>query len=143
MLNPFHLLVIDDQLSELLLLSEVLEGRPDVRVTLITSVTDLLRTMPSGDLPHLILLDLHLGADSGLDTLRTLKAHPVTRRVPVVIFSGSDNPADVGAAYDEHAAGFLVKPLLFTDLTATVEHLIDFWRGTRTPDHSPPGHQPA
>jgi len=140
MSNPFHLLVIDDQLSELLLLGEVLEGCPDVRVNLLTSVTDeFLSTWPDA-LPHLILLDLHLGADSGLDTLRTLKAHPLTLHVPVVIFSGSDHPADVAAAYEAHAAGFLVKPLLLTELTATVDHLIDFWRGTRTADHSPPRH---
>ena len=37
----------------------------------------------------LILLDIHMPETSGLDTLKVLKADPVTQKIPVVVMSSS------------------------------------------------------
>ncbi len=42
--------------------------------------------------PNLILLDYGLPDMPGPDVLRQLRADPVTRRVPVVVFSASQSP---------------------------------------------------
>lgn len=39
------------------------------------------------DEPELILLDLLLGNESGLDVLRDLKANPKTKSIPVIVFT--------------------------------------------------------
>lgn len=131
--DPFHLLVIDDQTSDLLLIEDTLQAdHPDVHLTLVQSGTDAWTHCRRGRCPDLILLDLHLPGQSGLDLLRDLKTDPATRRIPVVIYSTSAAPTDIKAAYAAHAAGFLTKPFQYTELQRVLTHLLDFWRGART-----------
>lgn len=50
--------------------------------------------------PRLILLDLHMPVMDGLETLWRIRQDERTRRLPVVVFSGTAFPEDVMAAYD-------------------------------------------
>jgi CheY-like chemotaxis protein len=43
--------------------------------------------MAEMDEPELILLDLLLGNESGLDVLKNLKANPKTKNIPVIVFT--------------------------------------------------------
>lgn len=60
--------------------------------------------------PKLILLDLHLAGIGGLEVLQQLKVRERTRPIPVVVFSGSDSPADMAASYRFGANGYVAKP---------------------------------
>jgi two-component system nitrate/nitrite response regulator NarL len=57
--------------------------------------------------PDLILLDLNLKGESGIDVLRALKDDDPARRV--VLLTVSDNPEDVMAAVRAGADGYLLK----------------------------------
>jgi CheY-like chemotaxis protein len=73
--------------------------------------------VPAGsEWPALLLLDLRLPTGSGFDVLRTLKAHPVWRRLPVVVLSGSGRGEDIDACYRLGANAYIVKPLDFQQL---------------------------
>ncbi|GGS11512.1 response regulator [Deinococcus sedimenti] len=125
---PFHLLVIDDQASDLLLIQDTLDiDHPEVQLTLARDGREALAACEFGRCPDLILLDFHLTGQSGLDVLRALKRQVVTRRIPVVMFSASAAPADIDAAYAADAADYHVKPLLLTDLLVLLNRLIDTW----------------
>jgi CheY-like chemotaxis protein len=69
-----------------------------------------------GEPPDLILLDTNLPGLSGVDVLRSFKADPRLREVPVVVLSGSDSDEDVRAAQDLGAHSYLIKPLRARDL---------------------------
>lgn len=58
-------------------------------------------------MPDLVLLDLNLGARSGLEVLAELRRRQLG--VPVLVVSMSDQPRDVAAAMDLGAAGYLRK----------------------------------
>jgi CheY-like chemotaxis protein len=51
---------------------------------------DALRLIDAGHLPDVILLDLVLPRMSGRDVQRQLMSHPHTRRIPIVIVTGTD-----------------------------------------------------
>jgi len=61
--------------------------------------------------PDLILLDLDLPDMSGTEVLRRLRADPMTRRIPVVMFSAACDPVARMQALQAGADDFLTKPI--------------------------------
>jgi len=61
--------------------------------------------------PDLILLDLMLPDMSGIEVLSRLRADPVTRRIPVIMFSAGQDGAARMAALQAGADDFLTKPI--------------------------------
>jgi DNA-binding response OmpR family regulator len=58
--------------------------------------------------PRVILLDLSLGPEDGLQILPKLRAHPALSNVPVVVFSVHDSRRP--EALKQKVSGFLRKP---------------------------------
>jgi len=78
-------------------------------------------------LPDLILLDWNLPRVTGSEVLRRLKQDRLLRRIPILVFSTSEEDADVHAAYDNHANGYITKPGTSEALAAIVETIERFW----------------
>ena len=76
--------------------------------------------------PDLILLDLGLPDLPGEEVLRRLKAQPETARIPVVVVSGQSDAATIVAGNGTRAvAAILRKPVLFAELCAVVNAVLD------------------
>jgi CheY-like chemotaxis protein len=60
--------------------------------------------------PCLLLLDLNLPRQSGLEVLQWARAQPGLRELPIVILTSSSQDRDIGSAYALGANGYLVKP---------------------------------
>ena len=71
-------------------------------------------------LPDLILLDLTLGPDRGLELLRELKDDPRTRSLPVIIVSSSHAPEAKVAAFDLGAVDYITKPFELIELRVRI-----------------------
>lgn len=80
-----------------------------------------------GDEPALILLDLKLRGERGVDVLTRLKQDARYAHIPIVILTSSDDVADIRACYQAGANGYVVKPGQFQDLVALVLHTWKFW----------------
>ena len=83
--------------------------------------------------PLLILLDLKLPRIDGLEVLSQLKAHAVSRMLPVVVLTTSEEDKDIEAAYSMGANSYIVKPVdfvKFVDVAAQVEM---YWCLLNTP----------
>ena len=76
------------------------------------------------ELPDLILLDLNLPDMSGIDVLRQLKANPLSRRIPVVMFSSEHDPVQRLAALRAGAEDFLSRPIDDQTLLARLRGLL-------------------
>ncbi|MFN3322733.1 MAG: response regulator [Bryobacteraceae bacterium] len=74
--------------------------------------------------PDLIFLDWNLPGKHGSEVLDVIKESPVLRRIPVVVVSGIDAPAEIARAYKSYANCFIVKGL---DLTGPVRTAASFW----------------
>ena len=81
----------------------------------------------SGDFPQFIILDLNLSKKSGFEVLQFVKRDEMLKRIPVVVLSSSQNPADIAKAYDLHANCYLTKPANFEAFIAVVKALEYFW----------------
>lgn len=77
--------------------------------------------------PKLILLDLKLPKIDGLEVLSRLKANPVTRSIPVVILSSSNEARDVVRGYELGVNSYIRKPVDFSKFKETVRQLALYW----------------
>lgn len=77
--------------------------------------------------PDLICLDLHLPRKSGLQVLAELKSDPKLRLTPVIVMSGSHDPAEIREAYELHANCFVRKPDDLDQLIRFVQVCFQFW----------------
>jgi DNA-binding response OmpR family regulator len=74
------------------------------------------------DRPNLVLLDIGLGPEDGLDLLPTLRAEPALEGVPILVFSVHDSRKE--EALVRGADGFVQKPFSPSALRrAIAEHL--------------------
>ena len=78
-------------------------------------------------LPDLILLDINMPGLSGFDVLARLKADPRLARVPVVMLTSSELPADVARAYELGASGYISKPSYLHDVRAVLGNTLLYW----------------
>ena len=79
------------------------------------------------ELPGLILLDLKMPRLNGLAVLRTLKSNPLTRRIPVVMLTSSQEPRDVAESYELGANAYLVKSMEFDLFLEKLNATRHFW----------------
>ena len=77
--------------------------------------------------PSVILLDLKLPKLDGFQILARIRAHSVTRLVPVVVLSSSDVREDIVRAYELGASAYVQKPVEFTRYVEVVAALGKFW----------------
>jgi len=82
-------------------------------------------------LPDVILLDLKLPRFSGFDFLEWLqqKSPGSLRVIPVVVLSGTDDPAAVKRAYALGANLYLVKPSRWEELGEMLQSINRLWTG--------------
>lgn len=60
--------------------------------------------------PSIIVLDRVMPGMDGLDTLRMLKAKPVTHKIPVIILTSRNQPGDMADGLRSGASAYLAKP---------------------------------
>lgn len=79
------------------------------------------------DMPGIILLDLKLPGVSGREVLAQLKAEPRLKKIPVVVLTGSEDPADIDKCYEAGANGYINKPVNVENFIQAVVRLKDYW----------------
>ena len=108
-------LYIEDNVSNLQLVEQVLSRRPEV--TLIPAMRpELGLDLATKHRPDLVLLDLHLPDMPGQEVLRRLQANPTTADIPVVILSADARPSQIEHLLGQGARAFLTKPLNVKEL---------------------------
>jgi CheY-like chemotaxis protein len=91
-------------------------------------VVDRIPRWEAGEpLPLVVLLDLKLPRVDGLEVLRRLRAHPVTRDLPVVVLTSSSEDRDIETAYRLHANSYIVKPVNFDKFMEVVAQIELYW----------------
>ena len=74
--------------------------------------------------PDLVLLDVQLPKQTGIEVCATLKTDPVTGHIPVIMLTGKTERADRAAGLEAGADDYLTKPFSPTELIALVGEVL-------------------
>lgn len=75
----------------------------------------------------IVLLDLNMPKKDGREALKEMRAHPVLRRVPVVVLTTSQSDEDIVRSYDLGVNCFIRKPASFDGFVEIMDRLNKFW----------------
>jgi putative two-component system response regulator len=112
-------LAVDDDEVHLAMTRNFLEG--DYEVVTARSCEEALRFLYRGLDPCYILLDLVMPEVSGWDTYERIRGITNLHRVPVAIFTASDDPGDQERARKMGAVDYIKKPCKKSDLLERVK----------------------
>ena len=115
-----HIVVVDDDAALRQLVTSYLEDQ-NVPARSVSSRLELNRQL-EGTNPSLIILDLRLGQDDGLDLLREIRAHS---DVPVIITTGyRPDEIDRIVGLELGADDYIIKPFSLRELLARVRAVL-------------------
>ncbi len=76
---------------------------------------------------RLILLDLNMPKMNGIEFLQALRADPELSSTPVVVLTTSNDDQDKIDAYNLNVAGYLLKPVTFSNFCERMTTLNKYW----------------
>lgn len=82
---------------------------------------------------RLILLDLNMPKMNGIEFLRELRSDPQLRSIPVIVLTTSCDDKDKVEAYELNVAGYILKPVTFSNFVDTVATLNKYWTLSEMP----------
>jgi CheY-like chemotaxis protein len=131
------LLIADDDLDDQLMMKKAFANvKFDRAIHTVNNGEELLdfllrkgkySEMKEALIPRLILLDLNMPKKCGKTALKEMKTHPVLSKIPVVVFSTSNDEGDISESYKLGANSYISKPSSFTDLQGIAETVDKYW----------------
>jgi len=82
---------------------------------------------------RLILLDLNMPKMNGIEFLRELRADPELKLIPVIVLTTSNEDRDKVEAFNFNVAGYIVKPVTFSNFVEAVATLNKYWALSELP----------
>jgi chemotaxis family two-component system response regulator Rcp1 len=125
--SPSEILLVEDNAGDALLIGQALADYPaPVHLRIARDGEQALQMLGEpGFMPDLIILDLNIPRISGYGVLASYLA----RKTPVVVFSASQNEADVGRVLSLGAKDFVRKPLDLDDYKTAITGMVEKWTG--------------
>lgn len=84
-------ILVDDDVDDLEVFRSILEEGNNITATCLDNRAELFKLLEiSKSNPDLIILDLFLNQDSGLEILKLIKSNPLYHSIPVAIITGTE-----------------------------------------------------
>jgi chemotaxis family two-component system response regulator Rcp1 len=127
-IHPHEVLLVEDNAGDALLVGQALVDCPaQVHLHIARDGEQALQILGEPDYrPELIILDLNIPKISGYTVLAM---YPQKKKPPVVVFTASENEADVSRALSLGAKDFVHKPMDLDDYKTTVCGMVQKWTG--------------
>ena len=129
--NRDTILVVDDTLTNVEILREVLRADYEVRVATDGETALIIAT---ADLPDIILLDIIMPGMDGYEVCRRLKAAEQTRDIPVIFISAMGEVENEIKGFELGAVDFISKPINPTVVLTRVQSHLKLKKQTRQLD---------
>jgi CheY-like chemotaxis protein len=95
-----------------------------------TNGVDALEQLRGGKIPRdrrIVLLDLNMPQMNGIEFLREIRRDPELNLMPVVVLTTSNDERDRIEAYNLNVAGYLLKPVTFSNFCEVMAALNKYW----------------
>jgi two-component system response regulator len=99
-------------------------------VELLEFLRHLISDEASPRVPSFILLDLNMPKKDGREVLREIKEDALMKRIPVIVFSTTNNEQEMKRCYELGANSYITKPNSFENLIKTVAAVRGYWLQT-------------
>jgi CheY-like chemotaxis protein len=137
-MNEIFILIAEDDSDDRFLLQSAFEenGYKDTLHFVENGVEMLeyLNTLSDGRsgvrMPSFILLDLNMPKKDGREVLREIKQNQNLKKIPVIIFSTTNNEQEMRRCYELGANSYITKPNSFENLIKTVAAVRSYWINT-------------
>jgi CheY-like chemotaxis protein len=129
------LIIDDDELSRIIMIKAIEGLQLSNNISTSQNGEDALQFLnnPKNEKPGLILLDLNMPVMDGFEFLKVIKADEDLKKIPVVIFSTSDDQKDILKSFGLQVAGYMVKPFDYNQLSDLLKTLDSYWTLSRLP----------
>jgi CheY-like chemotaxis protein len=127
-----HIVLVEDNPDDELLTTRAIQkvGISSINVHVARDGVEalvLLENATRETLPDLVLLDLKLPKVNGLEVLRRVRSLEVTKALPIVVFTSSNEEQDIRAAYHLRVNSYIRKPVDFHQFSDAVQQICRYW----------------
>jgi len=123
-MNNKTILIVDDTIENLDILSELLEAYDVVETT---SGVDALEIVNNQEI-DLILLDIIMPNLNGFEVCQKLKSHPKTSKIPIIFLSAKSSQDDIQKGFEIGAVDYVTKPFNPTELLSRVQTHLELYK---------------
>lgn len=127
MVKPLNILLIEDDIDDIELLEEALNGN-NVKYKLeIVMEGDLVypHISTSQNFPEIIILDFNLPKVHGRDVLKQIKSSEKFSKIPLVVLTTSSSQDDIDYAYSLGANKFITKPTTLEEFNKAISIIVE------------------
>ncbi|WP_436535195.1 response regulator [Actinoplanes sp. HUAS TT8] len=133
--RALHVLVVDDDEADFLMVEEALETASVPPI--VTRVADGRQALDflhrrgfyaDARRPDLVLLDLNMPRMNGHEVLAAMKNDDELCTIPVVVLTTSSAREDVDASYQQHASAYVTKPMDYFAFESAVRTISEFFQ---------------
>ena len=119
-----NILIVDDEELNRLILSDKLKSNiQNVNIIEATNGKEAISRVEE-NLISLIILDMHMPVQNGIETLKQLKQSKMFNSIPVYMYSGEENTQIIKEALQLGAENYFIKPLNEEDIRLKLPKLI-------------------
>jgi CheY-like chemotaxis protein len=134
--TQYCILIADDDIDDQYMLKQAFaNAQLEKDVRMVSDGVELLDYLnrrgkyKDSDLPYpkVIMLDLNMPKKDGRECLKEIKANPKLNRIPIVIYSTSNNPDDISTSYELGASSYITKPYSYKELVEIIDIFRKYW----------------
>ena len=133
MKRSYTILYVDDDIDDLLLISEAFEKYTDhLTVVHASNGAEGLKALEKmGEkLPCLLIIDINMPVKNGKEVLAEIKSDEELSKIPTVMLSTSENTKDVEDAFNGGASLYVRKPYSFRNFILMLKKIFSLkWTG--------------
>ncbi len=130
-MNALEILLVEDNAADAKLTTIALqEANVSNKIVLLRDGNEALEYIFGSiedRVPKVIFLDLKMPKVNGNEVLAKLKQDERTRKIPVVMFTSSQEPRDIKECFDLGANSYVVKPVDYDDFSKVVKSMGQYW----------------
>ena len=134
MLNPVHILLVEDNEGDIVLTMDAFEeSKINTTISVVRNgqeAVDFLfkrGSFEQENKPDLILLDINIPILNGHEVLRVIKQDAELKKIPVIMLTTSSSTRDINLSYENYANSYVTKPIEMEDFLKAILKIEEFW----------------
>ena len=135
-----RIVLAEDDEDDFLLFQEALnEYEEPIRLNWVKDGEELMKLLKqdSAEIPDIVFLDINMPRKNGFECLTEIRSDVRLKKIPVIIYSTSDDPKLIDGMYTAGANLYLCKPVEFKKLKNRIHKAISIDWEKQTPFSKP------